>query len=599
MTLLADDNAPNRKESAIYKHLSFLYGAERATAVTARLESLLQTYRGQIPVPKTGRRFDESDAILITYGDMVRRPGERPLQTLGHFVARHLQGVVSGIHLLPFFPYSSDDGFSVIDYKTVDPNLGDWKDVARIGRSFRLMFDAVVNHISAQSDWFQGFLQGDPRYRDYFTVVEPDADLSAVFRPRALPLLTPVNTPSGVKHVWTTFSSDQVDLNYANPDVLLAALDVLLFYVARGAEFIRLDAIAFIWKELGTSCLHRPQAHRIIQLMRAALDEVAPQVTIITETNVPHEENVAYFGDGRNEAQMVYNFPLPPLTLHTFHTGNAEILSRWAGALTTPSDETAFFNFLASHDGIGVTPARGLLSDAAINRMAQRVEALGGFVSYKDNGDGSKSAYELNINYLDALGDPERPDEDVTWVARRFLASQAIMLALRGVPGIYFHSLFGSRGWREGVAQNGRFRTINRQKLKLQTIEAELADSNSLRHHVFYGYRHLLQQRAAQPAFDPHGEQGVLFCHESVFALWRATRDGRFPILCLHNVANHDSHLTIDLRNHPFPLTVHLTDLVSRQRYPLKDGQLGLTLTPYQILWLTELEYVAQHSLDL
>ncbi len=412
-------------------------------------------------------------SILITYGDQLHDADQPPLRTLAEFCDTHLRGVVDGIHLLPFYPYSSDDGFSVIDYKQVNPALGTWDDVARVGQHFHLMFDGVINHISAQSEWFKAFLRDDPKYRDYFIVVEGDPDLSQVVRPRALPLLTEFTTPSGVKKVWTTFSADQIDLNYANPDVLLDIIDVLLFYVAHGAELIRLDAIAYLWKEIGTSCLHLPQTHRVIQLLRAILDEVAPHVALITETNVPHQDNLSYFGDGHNEAQLVYNFALPPLTLHTFHTGDASALTQWAASLTLPSDETTFFNFLASHDGIGLNPARGILRDDEITALVDRVVAHGGRVSYKSNPDGSTTPYELNINYFDALSDPNS-SEPLALQIDRFVAAHAIMLALSGVPGIYFHSLFGSRGWPEGVTITGQNRTINRQKFDRAEVEREL-----------------------------------------------------------------------------------------------------------------------------
>ena len=235
---------------------------------------------------------------------------------------------------------------------------------------------------------------------------------------------------------------DQVDINFREPDLLFDVIDILLFYVTQGVQFIRLDAIAFIWKEIGTSCIHLPQTHRIIQLIRKVLDFVAPGVTIITETNVPLKENISYFGDGTNEAQMVYNFSLPPLTLNAFHTGNAETLSKWADSLRLPSEQVTFLNFLASHDGIGVNPATGILSPAAIEDMARRAKALGGYVSYKTNLDGSTSPYELNINFMDALADPATKGESPELIVHRFLASQAVMLALQGVPGIYFHSLF-------------------------------------------------------------------------------------------------------------------------------------------------------------
>lgn len=573
----------------LHEHLAFLYGKEQADALLPRLDFMLGQFQERhgdsLPSSPNGR-FNEKDAILITYGNMVQEKGAPPLRTLAAFLEKWLAGVVRGVHLLPFYPYSSDDGFSVIDYKQVNPDFGRWKEIGRIGQHFRLMFDAVINHISRESDWFRRFLRHDPQYRNYFTVVEPGTDLSQVFRPRALPLLTEVETAVGKKHVWTTFSDDQIDLNYASPDLLLDVIDVLLFYVAHGAEFIRLDAIAFMWKKIGTSSIHLPQTHRIIQLMRTVLDIVAPYVVLITETNVPHEDNISYFGDGTNEAQMVYNFSLPPLTLHAFHTGNAETLSQWASTLTLPSKQASFFNFLASHDGIGVTPARGILSDEAIAAMAARVKALGGYVSYKNNPDGSQSAYELNINYLEALRDPEA-EEEIALEAKRFLASQAIVLALRGVPGIYFHSLFGSRNWQTGVEQTGRYRTINRQKLQRQQLESELSDSGSLRHRVFYGYRNLLKQRTTVAAFHPTGEQKVLSCHEAVFAVWRATTDGRSQVLCLQNVSNQSHRLAIDLNTLPQPPGDELQDLVGGQSFATKDKQqLQIEIAPYQVLWL-------------
>ena len=262
-------------------------------------------------------RLSERDAILITYGDQVQSPPRLPLTVLADFCNRYLAGLVSGVHLLPFYPWTSDDGFSVRNYRVVDPALGDWRAVARFRRRFRLMFDAVINHVSARHAWFRGFRRGDSRYRNHFIVVEGNPDLSQVVRPRALPLLTRFETPTGEKAVWTTFSEDQIDLNFANPEVLLEIIDTLLLYVQHGAEFIRLDAIAYLWKEIGTPCIHLPQTHRIVQLLRAVLDEVAPHVMLITETNVPHADNVSYFGDGYDEAQMVYNFALPPLVLHT------------------------------------------------------------------------------------------------------------------------------------------------------------------------------------------------------------------------------------------------------------------------------------------
>ena len=577
-------------ERKLYEHIAFLYGEARADEIFRRLMARLDRFRAAHPdlaESSPEERVSERDAILITYGDMVQQPGERPLQTLADFLRRHLADVISTVHILPFYPYSSDDGFAVIDYRQVNPDLGTWEDIAALGRDFRLMFDAVINHVSSQSVWFQGFLRGDPKFRDFFTVVDPDTDLARVFRPRATPVLTPFETAEGVKYVWTTFSADQIDLNFANPEVLLEVLDILLFYAAHGAEFIRLDAVTFVWKEIGTSCINSPQTHRIVQTIRTVFDIAAPRVAIITETNVPHRENIAYFGDGSNEAQMVYNFALPLLTLHAFHSGDVRTLSGWAKTLELPSDRATFFNFLAGHDGIGMLPVKEILSPQELDALAARTRALGGFVSYKSNEDGSQSPYELNINYLDALDDPDHPLGDPRQVARRFLASQAIMLALRGVPGIYFHSLFGSRNWREGVRQTGRYRTINREKLQREPLERELADPESLRYHVFRGYHHMLRVRRENPAFHPWGGQRILDAGKSVFALLRSARGGVQHVLCLQNVSGETVDLRLPLEDTPLAATAGFSDILGSGTYAAREGILTLKMHPYQVLWLS------------
>jgi glycosidase len=514
--------------------LASLYGAELAARVTPCLQNLIERYRGRIPIP-VETSLSERDSFLITYGDQVQAPGQPHLQTLAEFCETHLSGVVSGIHILPFYPWSSDDGFSVKDYRAVDSNLGNWGDVERLGRSFRLMFDGVINHASVQGKWFQAFLRDEGPYRDYFLTVAGDTDLSQVVRPRMLPLLTEFRTAWGMRLVWTTFSADQADLNFRNPDVLLEIFDILLMYSERGAQFIRLDAIAYLWKEIGTNCIHLPQTHAVIRLLRAVLDDVAPHVRLITETNVPHRDNLSYFGDGKNEAQLVYNFALPPLVLHTFRTGDTTILSQWASGLELPSEQTTFFNFLASHDGIGLNPARGILSPADVDALVVQTLAHGGLISYKQNADGTQSPYEMNINFFDALSDPSG-DEPLAMQIDRFMATQAILLSLRGLPGIYFHSLFGSRNWLAGVDATGHNRTINRQKLARTGLEDALADSNTFRAQVFALYRALLARRAASAAFHPHGGQKILEMGRDVFAVLRSSPAGDKQVLCLQNV---------------------------------------------------------------
>jgi glucosylglycerate phosphorylase len=437
----------------------------------------------------------------------------------------------------------------------VEPALGGWGDVERLGASFRLMFDGVINHASVQGQWFQAFLRNEKPYRDYFLTVEGDPDLSRVVRPRTLPLLTDFQTSAGVRRVWTTFSADQADLDFHNPQVLLELFDILLMYAGRGAQFIRLDAIAYLWKEIGSPCIHLPQTHAILRLLRAVLDELAPHVQLITETNVPQRDNLSYFGDGKNEAQLVYNFALPPLVLHTFRTGDASILSQWAAGLDLPSDRSTFFNFLASHDGIGLNPVQGILNRAAIQALVAQTLSHGGLISYKQSAGGTQEPYELNINYFDALSDPFG-DEPLATQIDRFMAAHAIMLSLRGLPGIYFHSLFGSRNWQDGLKATSNNRSINRQKLQRAELEDQLKIPHSLRAQVFGRMQRLLWQRAASSAFHPQGGQKILDMGPGVFAVLRSAPAGNRQMLCLQNV--------------------------TAEKQPAG----GYTLEPYQTLWL-------------
>lgn len=571
---------------AIDATLAELYGEQAVPEVRQRLDVVLAAHP---PRRAKIRALDQRDALLITYGDQFRAPGEAPLRTLDRFARSYLDGLVSGLHILPFFPYTSDDGFSVVDYRQVDPRLGGWEDIHRLQERFLLMYDAVINHISASSAWFQGWLNGDPRYQDFFISLPPRTDLSMVVRPRALPLLTPFVTARGREWVWTTFSADQIDLNYGNPAVLVEVIDVLLGYVDHGARFLRLDAIAYLWKIPGTPSIHLPQTHAVIRLLRAVLDYVAPHVMLITETNVPHAENISYFGGGADEAQMVYNFALPPLALHAVATGRVGALREWAAGLERPGDQATFFNFLASHDGIGLNPARGILSPAEIDALVQRCLRHGGRVSEKNNPDGTRSVYELNINYFDALSDPHG-GEPLERQARRFLAVHSVLLALAGMPGIYVHSLLGSRSWQAGVEQSGHNRSINRQKFLLEDIERELA-APGLRQMVYAGLAHMLRARAGSDAFHPYGYQTVLEAGESVFALLRSSPEGESRVLCLANLSGEPQTARVAL---PAGERAGLArDLLSggalrqAQGGDLDiSGAAAVTLQPYQVAWM-------------
>ena len=570
--------------SRIRDCIAQIYGPEAAPKIVGRLEVMLGEWQSSLP-RRPSQKLSARDVLLITYADQVRDPDTPTLESLREFTGQFLEGIVNGIHILPFYPSSSDDGFSVVDYRSVDLAYGDWEDISRLGRHFRLTFDAVINHASVQGAWFKAFLRNEDPYKDYFITVNGNPDLSAVVRPRTTPLLTKFRTPRGDRAVWTTFSADQADLNYSNPKVLLEVLDLLLFYISRGAALIRLDAIAYVWKEVGTRCIHLPQTHAIVRLMRAVLDQAAPHVRLLAETNVSHLENLSYLGDGSNEAHLVYNFALPPLILHAFFSGQAATLSDWAAGLVLPSDEAAFFNVLATHDGIGLNGAQGILSDAQILELAERAEPSGSRTAMRSNSDGTSSPYEINVNFHDAL-DNCGPNADTELGVVRFLTAHAIMLAFKGMPGVYFHSLFGSRGWQEGADSSGRARSVNREKLGSTALTDELADPRSRRSKVYCGMRRLLRGRQGCAAFAPDAAQHVLRVGSGIFAIARGREGDAGQVLCVHNVTAQEQILHCSAWTAGGGTRQQVSDLIGLGRYDW-DAMGTLHLHPFQSMWLT------------
>lgn len=518
-------------QQILEKRLSFIYEDEEKEK--RALNKIIQNLEKYSAKTDYAPRFSQQDSILITYGDTIT-DGDKPgLQVLETFLEEHVKDAISAVHILPMYPYTSDDGFSVIDYRKINPQLGGWNDINQLSQNYDLMFDAVINHISKSSEWFQGYLKGQEPYKDYFITCDPDQDYSSVTRPRALPLLTKVETAEGEKYVWTTFSDDQIDLNFECPELLAEILDILMFYAKNGAKYIRLDAIGFMWKKLGTSCMHLPQTHEIIKLMKDVLRVYFPQIKIITETNVPHEDNISYFGNGDDEADLVYQFPLPPLTMFSLLTGNAEVFTRWMEQLSLPSDKVTYFNFLSSHDGIGVRPTEGILSKEEQQILVDAALKNGGAVSYKDNGDGTQSPYELNINYQDALAGPDASDEERI---SKFLAAETILLSMQGIPGIYIHSLLGSRNDYYGKTTSGIPRRINREKLSYDYVACQLKEETN-RKKIFDELIRRLNIRKEQTAFSPTAKQEVKKIDPEVLTFIRRNEETGEKIWVLINVS--------------------------------------------------------------
>ncbi len=581
----------------LFSRLSFIYGEAVAKAYMPELLRILEVYYAHKPPEMIEKekdfvdqeRFTEEDVILITYGDLLQGEDRSPLATLAGFCDTYLEGTINTLHILPFFPYSSDRGFSIVDFESVDPKLGSWADIEDLESRYQLMFDGVVNHVSSKSRWFQEFLNGNLYYWDFFIHFTSPADLTPeqrrlIFRPRTSDILTEFHTINGPAYVWTTFSRDQIDLNYSNPDVLMRVIEILLMYVRHGADIIRLDAVTYLWTQPGTRCVHLEQTHAIIKLFRDILDRVAPGVALITETNVPHRENTAYFGNGHDEAQMVYNFALPPLVLHTFYAEDTTALSVWAGELKTPSNATTFFNFLDSHDGIGLVAVKDILPKKDVDFIITTAEAHGGYISYKTGPEGTEVPYEINITWFSALN-REDSDEDIAFQTKRFVASRVIGLVLQGVPGIYLHSLIGTRNDIEAVVMTQSKRDINRTLIDAHAITEALKNPLSKLSRIGREFGRLIGLRTKRRAFHPNGGQKVLMLCPEVFAVLRSTPEGDQVLLTLTNVTNRTCRLEVSLSDLETTET-RWFDLVSKMEWMAESGRLNLTLQPYDVLWL-------------
>ncbi|MGC9503292.1 sugar phosphorylase [Baaleninema sp.] len=559
--------------------LTQIYGEETARSLVDRLYDLVREDIAEFVDEDLGK-WSQKNILLITYGDSLKRQGEKPLVTLERFLTEYLSDTITGVHILPFFPYSSDDGFAVIDYLKVNPELGDWNDIKTIAEHFNLMVDLVINHVSSQSRWFEEFKRGEKPGRDYFITVDPDTDLSNVVRPRSSPLLVPVETTEGEKYVWATFSEDQIDVNFANPDVLIEFVKILLFYVRIGAKYVRLDAIGYLWKSIETSCIHLPQTHAVIKVLREILQFVDPEVALITETNVPNRENLSYFGN-RNEAHTIYNFSLPPLLLNALLQGKSDHLKTWMMSMPPAPLGCAYLNFTASHDGIGLRPTEGLLTEDEYEALIATMKRFGGEISMRRRPDGTESPYEINISLFDALKGTVKGEDH--WQIQRFLCAQTIMMSVEGIPAFYIHSLLATPNDKENVKRTGRKRSINRHQWDYDELLDRLEHPDTPQSIVLQELRRLLAIRRRQSAFHPNATQYTLHLKRALFGFWRQSIHRDQSIFSIHNLSDRVQKLHLSEIN--LVCTDPWCDLISGRI--ISDIYDTLTLEPYQSVWLT------------
>ena len=572
----------NKLHIEIEAHVGAIYQdgeVENVSLLTNELIELMGLQDKEVIENRNVNHWDETDSLVITYGDSVLLDDEKPLRTLNRFLDKYCRSSISGVHILPFYPFTSDDGFSVLDYSSVNESLGDWEDINAIANNYSLMADLVVNHCSARSPWFENFIKGRDPGRGFFYTASPDDDLSTVVRPRTNDLLREVETSEGTQYVWCTFSHDQVDLNFRNPAVLKQFVSIIKQYLDNGIRIFRLDAIAFLWKEIGTNCLNLEQTHEMVRLFRTLIEQAQHDAIIITETNIPNRENLEYFGNA-DEAHCVYNFSLPPLLVNTLVTGSCGYLKQWMMSMPPARNGTAYFNFVASHDGIGLRPAEGLLSDAEINSLVKTMQGFGGHVSWRALDDGNSKPYEINIALIDALQGTVRGADDLG--LQRFVCAHAIMLALEGIPAIYIHSLVGTHNDHQRVENSGHNRAINRHQWNYTKLEEALADQNSSHYIVYNQLKELLKIRRQQSAFHPNATQFTLHLGDQLFGFWRQSLDRQQSVFCISNISDQGQTLTLADINLIDNEQWH--DLISGQ--PCSGGN-GIEMEPYQTVWIT------------
>ncbi len=559
----------------IKKHLNIIYdnvfSKDEINNLTNEILNLIDKWKEKISI-KHLVKITQENVYLIVYGNSFYSQDKKisPLKDLHKFINTHLKNVITDVHILPHFSSSSDDGFSIIDYYKVDPDLGTWDDILEMKEDVNLMFDFVINHVSSQSKWFKNYLKGNKKYLDFFIEKNNDWNYEKVVRPRENDLFTKFNDVNNkVHYLWTTFSYDQVDLNFKSKNVLLKSIDILLTYISYGVRTIRLDAIGFLWKENNSLSINLPQTHEIIKLWRTILDEVSNKhIILITETNVPFKENISYFGDG-DEAHLIYNFPFPPLVIHTFLEGDASTIMKKMNKIIFINDnknKISFFNFLSSHDGIGMRPVEGILNQNQIKKMSDLTIKKGGKISYTKI-NGKKRIYELNITFYSLL---EEQNDSEEMNINRFIASIFLLLSMIGIPAIYYNLLLGSKNYVKGVEETKINRRINREKYDLKRVDSLLNNSNYLNSKIFNKIKELILIRKKEEAFYPFGKQKPIFIKKELITFIREHKDQE--IFVALNVTKKDISFSFDIKGIDLLTNININKQIN--------------LKPYQCMWI-------------
>jgi len=492
------------------------------------------------------------------------------------------------LHPLPLLkarPIESDGGFAVTDYREVEPRLGDMAALERLAgemraRNMGLMLDVVCNHTAREHEWAERARRGDPKYRAYYHVVETraevdawDAHLIEVFPDTAPGNFTYDAAMGG--WVWTTFYPFQWDLNYANPDVFLEMLEVLLFLANRGVQGFRLDSAPFLWKREGTTCRNQPEAYAIVAAFRAALDIAAPSVILLTEAIESPADVIPFFGDSEPGCELAYNNGVMTALWAGLADQDAAIVRTMLAAAAQRPDHAAWLNYVRCHDDL----IWNALSDYASEDDLKRWSAFYDGEGFSDGrrfqtAPGGVPSTNGMAAALLGLG---RPDIDQELALARLAALYGTIHALDGWPMIYMGdeiALGNDQSYRSDPLRRDEGRWLQRPDMDWARAEAPAYTHAP-------GARMLAMMRrfgAASRALNDLGVRGraipIVLRNDAVLAF---VRDEGAGFLCLVNLSA--AKLEVD---RPKPWNGAGREVLTGRDVPAGP----VMLEPYQILWV-------------
>ena len=524
------------------------------------------------------KNVNEKTSVLICYGDSIFDITQKnSIKVFQNFYQKKLSRFFNTVHFLPFYPSSSDSGFAVKDHYKIDSKIGNWSDISKFAKKNDIMADIVINHASARGLWFRNFLRKKKPGKDYFFTIDSNFNTSKVVRPRDHNLLKRINIFRKAEYLWRTFSPDQIDLNFKNPSVLLRFIKILINLVNHGVTIFRLDAIAYLWKEDKTKCINLKQTHEIVKLFRLICNSLKVQTLIVTETNLPQKENISYLGNN-DEANWIYNFPLPPLLIHAFLFENSLYLNKWSKNLPSLKLGNSYLNFLASHDGIGMRPIEGLLKGKNVNDLLKRLKKNGAKFSFRKIQNKSRKIYEANITIFNALKKTNF-DKKGNYFFERYISSHAVMIAFEGVPAIYFNSLFGTSNDEAKYIITGNKRDLNRYRWNKKVILNNL-NNNKSKQSIFYkSITKLLNIRKKQKAFHPNAFRYNMEVNSKIFCFKRVSIDKKQTIVCLTNLSSKYQLVKLNKKFSKWD------DLLGSKINYLSSSK--LMIKPFQTIWLS------------